>query len=39
MIPYPYLNLADSLRGDYERRAATHRLVGLVTRAGLSKTK
>ena len=39
MIPYPYTNLADSRRNDYERRAATHRLVTLVTRSAHIKAK
>jgi len=33
MLPYPYTNLADSRRRDYERRATTHRFVTAVTRA------
>ena len=33
MLPYPYTNLADSRRRDYEQRARTHRFVTKFTRA------
>lgn len=33
MLPYPYTDLADSRRRDYERRARTHRFVTKVVRA------
>lgn len=33
MLSYPYTDLADSRRRDYERRAEHHRMVSMLTRA------
>lgn len=33
MLSYPYSNLADSLRRDYERRAEHHRIVSALLHA------
>ncbi len=33
MLPYPYTDLADSRRRDYEHRANTHRFITKVTRS------
>ncbi len=39
MLPYPYTDLADSRRRDYERRATAHRLVSKVTRVPSRQAK
>jgi len=39
MLPYPYTDLADSRRRDYEQRARNHRFVSKVIRAANRQAK
>jgi len=39
MLPYPYTDLADSRRRDYERRAEAHRFITALARSGGRQAK